>query len=75
MNDEQLYFGGCFSPGWLEDIPKPTPYEKLYQRQNKDLDTLKSELEEIKDHLQDVQARQWNLAKLLEFHAAGLERN
>ena len=75
MNDRELYFDGCFSPGWIEEVKKVNPVENTYLRQNKNLDTLLSELEEIKEHLQDVQARQWNLAKLLEFHNAGLVKD
>ena len=72
MNDSEMYFNGCFSPSWIEDVRGNTfEIESNYPQQKKSLETLRMELEEIKDHLQDVQARQWNLEKLLNFHTKG----
>ena len=67
MNDENyLFLMNGFSPSWAEDVP----VERKNQTDTsyKDLDTLKSELNEIKEHLQDIQAREWQIAKLIEFH-------
>ncbi len=69
MNEKQLFEAGCFLPSWTEDIDtEQMPISQVHVRRNKDLQTLLGELEEIKNHIQDVQARQWNLAKLLHFH-------
>ncbi len=76
MNDSELYFNGSFSPGWLETstIPETTPLENNTQPRFKSLETLKAEMEEIKEHLQDVRERQWNLEKRANFLKAGLEK-
>ncbi|MBD5401527.1 hypothetical protein HDR58_01820 [bacterium] len=71
MDEKKLFEAGCFLPSWIEDTkpePEPMPISQVYTRQHKDLQTLLSELAEIKDHIQDVQERQWNLAKMLHFH-------
>lgn len=69
MNEKELFENLCLSPGWMEtekDVP--------YVRQNKDMATLLSELEEIKEHLQDVQERQWHLANMMRFHQEGFSK-
>ena len=69
MNEKDLFEKGCFLPCWAEDTNQdPSPVSEVYTRQNKDLKTLLGELDEIKEHIQDIQARQWNLAKLIHFH-------
>lgn len=66
MNERELFESGCFLPCWTED--EQMPISQVHVRRNKDLQTLLQELSEIKDHIQEVQARQWHLAKLLHFH-------
>ncbi len=69
MNEKELFEKGCFLPCWAEDtIESTTNVSELYPRQNKDLQTLLNELSEIEERIQDIQARQWNLAKLIHFH-------
>ncbi len=69
MNEKQLFEAGCFLPSWAEDVEQvEMPISQAYTRRNKDLQTLMAELEEIKEHIQDVQDRQWNLARMLHFH-------
>jgi len=70
MNEKQLFEAGCFLPEWTQEdtSAEQMPVISAYKRQNKDLKTLLSELEQIKESIQDIQARQWNLAKLLHFH-------
>lgn len=68
MNEKDLFEKGCFLPCWAEDTENKTPVPKVYTRQNKDLQTLRDELSDIKERLQDIQAKQWNLAKLIQFH-------
>jgi len=65
MDEKKLFESGCFLPCWAEDVEPEPQISPAYTRQNKDLQTLLKELEEIKNHIQDVQERQWNLAKLL----------
>ena len=65
MKDKELFENNCFPISWCEDEPK------IYERQNKDLTTLLAELEEIKNRIVDITAREWHLAKLMKFHKAG----
>lgn len=64
MNDKDLFEKGCFSPEWATDTDEK-PISVAYSYQRKDLQTLLSELDEIKDRIQEIQARQWHLAKLI----------
>lgn len=69
MNEKNLFESGCFLPSWAEDIePEEMPISQVYTRQNKDIQTLLNELDEIKNHIQEVQEKQWHLAKLIHFH-------
>ncbi|MDE6137965.1 MAG: hypothetical protein K2F57_00680 [Candidatus Gastranaerophilales bacterium] len=67
MNDKKLFESGCFSPAWATDTEQ-SPISTVYIRQNKDLQTLLKELDGIKDRIQEIQAKQWQLAKLIHFH-------
>ncbi|MCM1339067.1 MAG: hypothetical protein NC191_05295 [Muribaculaceae bacterium] len=69
MNEKQLFESGCFNPAWIDNsTTEESPISAVYTRQNKDLDTLLRELDEIKDRFQEIQAKQWNLAKLIYFN-------
>lgn len=69
MNEKNLFESGCFLPCWTEDIEQEQmPISQVYTRQNKDLQTLLKELDDIKNHIQEVQEKQWHLAKLIHFH-------
>ncbi len=76
MNEERwLFEKGCFLGCWNDDIvpqKKETPIESISKLQDKDLNTLLAELEDIKQHIEDVRQRQWHLARLIEFHNNGL---
>ena len=65
MKDKDLFENNCFPISWCEDEPK------IYERKNKDLTTLLAELEDIKNRIDDINAREWHLAKLMKFHKAG----
>lgn len=65
MKDKDLFENNCFPISWCEDEPK------IYERQNKNLTTLLAELEDIKNRIDDINAREWHLAKLMKFHKAG----
>lgn len=69
MNERELFEKGCFLPSWTEDIDdEPMPISTVYTRHNKDMKTLLKELDAIKERIQEIQARQWHLARLLHFH-------
>ena len=68
VNEKELFENLCLSPDWQEKEPTP------YVRQNKDLATLLSELEEIKDYLQEVKEKQWHLATMMRFHQEGFAK-
>ena len=73
MIDKKLFESGCFSPEWATDTDQ-SPISTVYTRQNKDLQTLLKELDGIKDRIQEIQAKQWHLAKLIHFHENELVR-
>ena len=68
MNDKELFENNCLPLFWLEDEER---FEKPAV-QRKDLNTLLSELGEIKNRIDDISAREWHLAKLLNLHNAGI---
>lgn len=68
MNDKELFENNCLPLFWLEDEEQ---FEKQPQPR-KDLTTLLAELEEIKNKIDDISAREWHLAKLMKFHKQGL---
>ena len=68
MNEKELFENLCLSPDWQEKENVP------YVRQNKDLTTLLSEVEEIKDYLQEVKEKQWHLANMMRFHQKGFAK-
>lgn len=69
MDMNEIFANGCFSPDWTEkdEMPKVPPH--------KELDILLGELEEIKNRIEDVQAKQWYLARLMQYHNEGFSRS
>lgn len=67
MGMKEIFESGCFSPVWNEVEEK-----EVYVPQRKDLTVLLAELEDIKNTIDDIRARQWHLAKLMKFHKEGL---
>lgn len=68
MNNKELFENNCFPLAWCED-------EEHFEQQvpqRKDLTTLLAELEDIKNTIDDISARQWHLAKLMKLHQHGL---
>ncbi len=66
IEDKEFFENGGFSPEWATDAqPVETPQVKI---QFKDEETLLKELHEIKERIHEIRAREWQLAKLLEFH-------
>lgn len=70
MDMKEIFENGCFSPNWLEVEEK-----EIYVPEKKDLSLLLAELEEIKNTIDDIKARQWHLAKLMRFHQEGLAKD
>jgi len=74
IKDEDFFTSGGFSPEWASDtageIQPQVKTEKLF----KDRETLLNELREIKQRMQDIRAKEWQLAKLLEFHSHKLAK-
>ena len=68
-NFDKLFEENCFLPCIGETEPK---HQEVYERQHKDLQTLLAELEVIKNNIEEIKAREWHLAKLMQFHKAGL---
>lgn len=66
-NFDDLFAENCFLPCIGEAKPKQKPYE----RQHKSLDTLLAELEVIKNNIEEIKAKEWHLAKLMQFHKEG----
>lgn len=67
MNSKELFENNCFPLCWLEDDEE---FEAPEPVQRKDLTTLLAELEDIKNRINDISAREWHLAKLMKFHKA-----
>ena len=67
MDMRELFENGCFSPSWNEVEEKET-----YIPQRKDLTILLAELEDIKNTIDDIKARQWHLAEQMKFHNEGI---
>ena len=69
MNDEKALFeAGCFLPSWTEDIPEQKQNSPLYQFEDKDINVLKQELAEIKERIEQIREKQWNLAQQMTFY-------
>lgn len=64
MDSKELFENNCFPIMWCEDEEHFTP-------ERKDLQTLLAELEDIKNKIDEISAREWHLAKLMKFHKEG----
>ncbi len=75
MNEREMFEKGCFLPSWAEDITEQElPISQIHVKRNKDLQTLLNELDDIKDRIQTIQAKQWHLAKLIKFNQENFAR-
>lgn len=70
MDNKELFENNCFPLFWCEDEEYFAP--KTPQR--KDLTTLLAELEDIKNKIDDISAKEWHLQKLMKFHREGFTR-
>lgn len=67
MNDKELFENNCFPLFWCED----DEFVEQQVQPRKDLKVLMAELEDIKNRIDDITAREWHLAKLVKFHQQG----
>ena len=79
MDMKDIFENGCFSPGWVEkEEPEITYVSPEIQESGipprKDLSVLLAELEAIKNNIEEVKAKQWYLAKLVQYHNEGFAR-
>jgi len=65
MDMKELFENNCFPMSWSEE-------KEVYTPQRKELSVLLAELEEIKNNIEDIKAKQWYLAKLARFNREGL---
>ena len=72
-DDNELFENLCLSPSWQEKEEKTMPaIARISNR--KSLTQLLNELEDIKENLQKIQEKQWNLANLIRFHEKGFAK-
>ena len=71
MNDKDLFENNCFPVSWCETEDTET-IPQVHAR--KDLQILLAELEDIKNRIDDLSAREWHLAKLVKFHKEDFAR-
>ncbi len=62
---KELFDKLCMSPDWGELPPRP------FVRQHKDLETLTEELEGIKNRIDELKAKEWNILKRMQFNQEG----
>ncbi len=69
-NEKKLFEKGCFLPNWQEDVEakEQKPILRVYGSEHKDLTTLLNELDEIKQRIFDIREKEWQLARMLNFH-------
>ena len=70
MNNKELFENNCFPISWCEDEEHFTPQFPA----RKDLTTLLAELEDIKNRIDELDAKEWHLAKLMKFHKEGFAK-
>ena len=74
MDDNELFENLCFSPSWQEKENEPEMPAIAQIRPHKSMTELLNELEDIKENIQQIQEKQWNLANLIRFHESGFAK-
>ncbi len=78
MDMKDIFESGCFSPGWIEQDLQPEieqmPEQAAPVPRRKELSVLLGELEEIKNNIENLQAKQWYLSRLVQYHERGFSR-
>ncbi len=75
MDMKELFANGCFVPDWTEvteDAKTVIPDNVVPAR--KELNTLLDELAEIKENIENLQAKSWYLSKLRQYTEKGFSR-
>ena len=74
MDMKDIYESGGFTPVWADadeleavEVQTAVPYRK-------DLDKLLSELAEIKENIENLQAKSWYLDRLRQYHEYGFSK-
>ena len=72
MDMKDLFESGCFTPAWTETSEEiaestPIPYRK-------DLKVLLDELAEIKNNIENLQAKSWYLDRERQYREQGFSR-
>lgn len=70
MDMKDLFENGCFTPEWADS----EGLQPISMPHHKDLDELCAELAQIKEHIENLQAKSWYLERLRQFHEHGLSR-
>lgn len=65
MDVNELFENNCFPMSWSEE-------KEVYTPQRKELSVLLAELEEIKNNIEDLKAKQWHLAKIAKLQKEGI---
>ena len=68
MDMKEIFENGCFSPAWAEDEMEHRVSAGL---RRKDLDVLLEELAEIKNNIENLEAKSWYLDRLRQYHEHG----
>ena len=68
MDMKELLANGCFTPEWTEAEEQEKP---AYEIRHKELDVLLNELAEIKENIEQLQAKSWYLDRLRQYHEHG----
>lgn len=66
MDSKELFENNCFPLFWCED-------EEHFEAPKKDMTVLLAELEDIKNRIDELSAKEWHLAKLLQFNRQGIK--
>jgi hypothetical protein len=63
---KELFENFCFTPDWsgIDEVEPKTVHH------HKELPVLLAELEEIKNDIEGIKAKEWHLAKLMKLHNA-----
>jgi hypothetical protein len=75
MDMKELFANGCFVPDWTEvteDAKTVIPDNVVPAR--KELNTLLDELAEIKENIENLQAKSWYLNQLRQYKENGFSR-
>lgn len=73
LDMNEIFENNCFSMNWTEAADSELK-QQAYIPQRKNLHTLLAELEDIKNTIEEAEAREWHLAKLAKYYQEGFAR-